>query len=54
MAHYTTMPYGYQKDWARQVYSAKTEATQEKRLLEMVDILSAGYKSKDLFRQGKK
>ncbi|HFK6524073.1 TPA: hypothetical protein ACGYQG_003136, partial [Listeria monocytogenes] len=26
----------------------------EKRRLEMVDILSQGYKTKDLYRQGKK
>lgn len=54
LALYDALPYGYQKDWARQVYSAKTEATQEKRLLEMMDILAAGYKSKDLYRQNKK
>ncbi len=45
---------GYQKDWARYVYSTKTEATKEKRLLEMNDILKAGYKSKALYSQGKK
>ncbi len=54
LALYDALPYGYQKDWARQVYSAQTEATREKRLLEMADILWAGYKSKDLYRQGKK
>ncbi len=54
LALYDALPYGYQKDWARQVYSAQTEATREKRLLEMADILAAGYKSKDLYRQGKK
>ncbi len=53
LAIYDALPYGYQKDWARQVYSAQTEATREKRLLEMADILLAGYKSKDLYRQQK-
>lgn len=45
---------GYQRDWARYVYSTNVEATQQKRLLEMGDILKQGYKSKDLFRQRKK
>ncbi|WP_066633110.1 YdeI/OmpD-associated family protein [Desulfolucanica intricata] len=54
LALYDALPYGYQKDWARQIYSAQTEATREKRLLEMADILAAGYKSKNLYRQGKK
>ena len=54
LALYDALPYGYQKDWARHVYSAQTEATHEKRLLEMADILAAGYKSKALYRQGKK
>ncbi len=45
---------GYQKDWARYVYSTQTEATKEKRLSEMKDILKAGYKSKALYSQGKK
>lgn len=54
LALYDALPRGYQKDWARQVYSAQTEATREKRLCEMADILAAGYKSKDLYRQGKK
>ncbi|TQR20383.1 YdeI/OmpD-associated family protein [Psychrobacillus vulpis] len=42
---------GYQKDWARYVYSAKREETQQKRLLEMETILGEGYKSKDLYRR---
>lgn len=45
---------GYQSDWARYVYSAATEATIKKRLLEMEDILKQGYKTKDLYRRGKK
>ncbi|EHY9201391.1 YdeI/OmpD-associated family protein, partial [Listeria innocua] len=43
-----------QRVWARYIYSAKQPATQEKRRVEMVDILSQGYKTKDLYRQGKK
>lgn len=45
---------GYQRDWARYVYSAKTEATQQKHLGEMKDILKQGYKTINLYRQGKK
>lgn len=51
---YDELASGYQKDWARYVYSTKTEATKEKRLLEMNDILKAGYKTKALYSQGKK
>lgn len=42
---------GYKKDWARYVYSAKQEVTQEKRKNEMIDILTKGFKSKELYRQ---
>ncbi|EAD3867690.1 hypothetical protein AFS03_05855 [Listeria monocytogenes] len=51
---YNNLATGYQRVWARYIYSAKQPATQEKRRLEMVDILSQGYKTKDLYRQGKK
>ncbi|MBC1354668.1 YdeI/OmpD-associated family protein [Listeria welshimeri] len=51
---YNNLATGYQRVWARYIYSAKQSATQEKRRLEMVDILSQGYKTKDLYRQGKK
>ena len=44
---------GYQKDWARYVYSAQTQMTREKRQLEMVDILGKGYKTAQLYRQAK-
>lgn len=45
---------GYKKDWARYIFSAKQEKTRIKRIDEMNEILSAGYKSKELFRQKKK
>ncbi|PKG23358.1 YdeI/OmpD-associated family protein [Niallia nealsonii] len=45
---------GYQKDWARYIFSAKQQKTHEKRQAQMVDILSQGYKSVDLYRQKKK
>lgn len=53
LAFYQGLTPGYQRDWARQVYSAKTEATIQKRLEEMVTILGQGYKTKQLFREGK-
>ncbi|PEE39766.1 YdeI/OmpD-associated family protein [Bacillus pseudomycoides] len=45
---------GYQKDWARHIFSAKQQQTREKRAQQMVVILSQGYKSIDLFRRKKK
>lgn len=48
---YIELTPGYQKDWARYVYSAKRQATQEKRLGEMETVLAAGYKTMDLYRQ---
>jgi Bacteriocin-protection, YdeI or OmpD-Associated len=54
LSNYNSLTFGYQKDWARYVYSAKLQETQEKRLLEMEDILGEGYKSMDLYRRKKK
>lgn len=54
MKFYQQLTRGYQKDWARYIYSAKQQQTRDKRYLQMVDILSQGYKSLDLFRQKKK
>jgi hypothetical protein len=51
---YKTLTPGYQRDWARYVYSAKTEVTANKRLSEMVEILKQGYKTKQLYRESKK
>jgi hypothetical protein len=51
---YNELTFGYQKDWARYIYSAKRKETQEKRLLEMETILADGYKSMDLYRRKKK
>lgn len=51
LAFYQSLTQGYQKDWARYVYSAKQEATQAKRREEMKAILQAGYKSRDLYRK---
>lgn len=45
---------GYQKDWARYIFSAKQQQTRDKRQQQMIDILSQGYKTIDLFRRKKK
>ncbi|WP_080832136.1 YdeI/OmpD-associated family protein [Cohnella massiliensis] len=51
LAFYRSLTEGYRKDWARYVYSAKQEATRSKRREEMKEILKAGYKSRELYRQ---
>lgn len=47
---YDSLTPGYQKDWARYVFSAKQEVTQDKRKAEMVDILRKGFKSRQLYQ----
>ncbi|MDE5416022.1 YdeI/OmpD-associated family protein [Alkalihalobacterium chitinilyticum] len=54
LTFYQELTPGYQRDWARYIFSAKQQKTREKRQEQMVDILSQGYKSVDLFRQKKK
>lgn len=51
---YQSLTPGYQKDWARYIFSAKQQKTRENRQQQMVDILSQGYKTMDLYRQKKK
>lgn len=51
---YSQLTFGYQKDWARYIYSAKRSETQKKRFIEMGIVLSEGYKSMDLYRRKKK
>ncbi|TRZ36542.1 hypothetical protein CEQ21_13535 [Niallia circulans] len=51
LSFYQSLTPGYQRDWARYVYSAKQEATKEKRRQEMKVILKAGFKSRDLYRR---
>lgn len=51
LAFYQSLTPGYQKDWARYIYSAKQEATRKKRREEMKQILREGYKSRDLYRR---
>lgn len=54
LSFYQSLTPGYQKNWARFLFSAKQEKTREKRKQQMLDILSQGYKSIDLYRQQKK
>jgi hypothetical protein len=42
---------GYQKGWARYIFSAKTIKTKENRIKEMIHLLDQGIKSKDLARK---
>jgi hypothetical protein len=48
LSFYASLTPGYQKDWARYVFSAKTEETKHKRISEMITLLNAGIKSKTL------
>lgn len=45
---------GYQRGWARFVYSTRSEATIAKRLAEMRNIISQKYKSIDLYKAAKR
>ncbi|WP_339181563.1 YdeI/OmpD-associated family protein [Oceanobacillus sp. FSL W7-1293] len=54
LSFYRSLTPGYQKDWARYLFSAKQKKTRDKRKQQMLDILSQGYKSIDLYRQQKK
>ncbi|SCC30195.1 YdeI/OmpD-associated family protein [Bacillus mycoides] len=51
---YQSLTPGYQKDWARNLFSVKQEKTRKKRLEKMIEILSQGYKTIELFRKKKK
>ncbi|EJV72264.1 hypothetical protein BWGOE4_25680 [Bacillus mycoides] len=51
---YQSLTPGYQKDWARNLFSVKQEKTRDKRLEKMIEILSQGYKTIELFRKKKK
>jgi len=48
---YKSLTQGYRKDWARYVYSAKQAETRAKRREEMIMIMQAGYKTRELYRK---
>ncbi|RKQ14867.1 YdeI/OmpD-associated family protein [Ureibacillus endophyticus] len=54
LTFYQSLTPGYKKDWARYIFSAKQDSTRKKRQEEMKKILSEGYKTRDLFKKGKK
>jgi hypothetical protein len=54
LAFYQSLTPGYKRDWARHIFSAKQQQTRNKRRQQMVEILSQGYKSVDLYRLKKK
>ncbi|WP_026567506.1 YdeI/OmpD-associated family protein [Bacillus sp. UNC41MFS5] len=54
LASFNQLTFGYQKDWARYVFSAKRKETHEKRLLEMETVLGEDYKTMDLYRRKQK
>lgn len=54
LAFYQSLTPGYRKDWARYIFSAKQQQTRDKRRGEMVEVLSQGYKTMDLYKQQKK
>ncbi|EOW9527224.1 YdeI/OmpD-associated family protein [Bacillus cytotoxicus] len=51
---YQSLTPGYQKDWARYIFSAKQQKTCDKRQQQMIEVLSQGYKTMDLYRRKKK
>jgi len=51
LVFYQSLTQGYRKDWARYVYSAKQEETRAKRREEMIMIMQAGYKTRELYRK---
>nr|WP_051998161.1 YdeI/OmpD-associated family protein [Lysinibacillus sphaericus] len=51
LVFYDGLTPGYQRDWARYIYSVKKLETQEARLQEMRQIIRLGYKTKELYRK---
>ncbi|WP_147534799.1 YdeI/OmpD-associated family protein [Bacillus marasmi] len=54
LAIFNELTPGYQRDWARYIYSAKQQATRDKRQQQMIEVLEQGYKTMDLYRLKKK
>jgi hypothetical protein len=48
---YESLTPGYQKGWARYIFSAKTDETKQKRIEEMIVLLNQGIKSKELAKK---
>ena len=46
LKYFEKLSFGYKREWARYVFSAKRQNTKDKRIEEMINILNLGYKSK--------
>ncbi len=46
LAFFNHLTLGYQSEWARYIFGAKAEATKQRHIADMRQILAAGYKSK--------
>lgn len=54
LAFFQSLTPGYKRGWARYIFSTKQQQTRDKRRGEMVEVLSQGFKSIDLYKQQKK
>ncbi|MCH4123895.1 MAG: YdeI/OmpD-associated family protein [Levilactobacillus sp.] len=45
-AFFNDLTVGYQREWARYIFGAKADATKQRHIADMRQILAAGYKSK--------
>ncbi|MCL2112476.1 MAG: YdeI/OmpD-associated family protein [Streptococcaceae bacterium] len=52
--YFDSLTPGYQRDWARYIYSAKQSATQEKRKDEFLSAMTAKIKTSDLYKKSLK
>ncbi|KIO95685.1 hypothetical protein ADT67_06220 [Levilactobacillus brevis] len=46
LAFFNHLTLGYQREWARYIFGAKAEATKQRHIADMRQILAAGYKPK--------
>jgi uncharacterized protein YdeI (YjbR/CyaY-like superfamily) len=53
-AFFTALTPGYQREWARFIFGAKAEATQERHFDVMKTVFKAGFKSKRAYDQREK
>lgn len=54
LSFFKSLTPGYKRGWARYIFSTKQQQTRDKRRGEMVEVLSQGIKSIDLYKQQKK
>ncbi|PKK93916.1 MAG: hypothetical protein CVV61_02210 [Tenericutes bacterium HGW-Tenericutes-6] len=51
LSFFESLTPGYQKNWARHVFSAKTDETKQRRIKEMIDLLNQGVKTKETMKK---